>query len=193
MTQLPERHSKVTRRPPSRRQSCLLEGSRPGPACKLGVGRAGGVPSKALECTHLRGLAQDIGARRLSDRDGGSPPGSGHCLQLGDMGGWCRLQLGDMGAWHWATCERVPRAEVATSGWSGESPAALLPGVGAAPLARNPFPPSLSPCCPCPARTCPPTPPPQSRETGGRHVFIRWAGRADGQRPASLHSTRGKC
>lgn len=84
---------------------------------------------------------------------------------------------------------RFPRAEVATSGGSGESAAALLPGVGAAPLARNPLPPSLSPCCPCLARTCLPTPPSRENRVEAHLHLVGWEGRRAAPRAPSLHMT----
>lgn len=63
----------MTRRPPSQADSHVLpEGGQPGPACRLGVGWAGGVHP------HVVG----------SWAGGTSPPGAGTCLHLGEASAW---------------------------------------------------------------------------------------------------------
>lgn len=107
----------MTRRPPGQADSHVLpEGSQPGPACRLGAGRAGGVAGSARwDTPHLRELAQVVGALRvLGPTSAGSFLGRMSRRVLVWEIGTCR-GASPRGSWPGVSQEEapVPRAEAA--------------------------------------------------------------------------------
>lgn len=153
----------MTRRPPSPADSHVLpEGSQPGPACKLGVGRAGGVPRRHCGTHPTQGeLGRPVSAWRLEWAGQWEPLALGRAFGL-VMCSFDKCLLWQphcivwpatsRGIWFGVTSEEVPgrfRTEV------GMHLAALWPVVRARSPGTETLPPSLVFLPPLPAHSRP--------------------------------------